>query len=87
MKINWKQKLSSRKFWAAIISYITGILATFNISDNAVLQITAILGGIGALMVYILAETYVDGKRESNTLVDFEKMLDDFDTIIEKQEQ
>lgn len=64
MNINWKQKLSSRKFWAAAVAYITSILTAFNVSDNVVVQITAILTGVGALAVYMLAEAYVDGKRE-----------------------
>ena len=28
-KIDWKRKLSSRKFWAALIGFITAILYVF----------------------------------------------------------
>lgn len=66
---NWKQtlaaKLGSRKFWCAVAAYITSILTAFNVSDNTIVKVTTILGGIGALAVYILAEAYVDGKREA----------------------
>ena len=63
MKINWKQKLSSRKFWSALIAWITSLLAAFNIADNTTTQIIAIASGIGALCVYMLAEGFVDHAR------------------------
>lgn len=58
------RKLSSRKFWTAVLAYLTSILTAFNVSDSVIVQCTAIVSGIGALAVYILAEAYVDGKRE-----------------------
>ena len=34
MKIDWKQKLTSRKFWAAVIGFVTSILVVCNIKDE-----------------------------------------------------
>lgn len=65
MKIDWKSKLSSRKFWTAVIAYVGSLLTAFNISENIIVQVTTVVTGIGALIVYILAEAYVDGKRIS----------------------
>lgn len=65
MKIDWKQKLSSRKFWTASIAYITSILTAFNVSNNTIVQVTSLITGISALAVYILAEAYVDSKRNN----------------------
>ena len=42
-KINWKQKLSSRKFWAAVAGFVTAILVAFNVENGTVEQITAII--------------------------------------------
>lgn len=64
-KIDWKSKLTSRKFWAAIIGFITTLLTAFNISSLTIEQVVAIIGAVGTLIAYILAEGYVDGKRES----------------------
>lgn len=33
-KIDWKQKLSSRKFWAAIVGFITPLLIVFNVNGG-----------------------------------------------------
>lgn len=63
-KINWKQKLSSRKFWAAIVGFITPLLIVFNVNSLNIEQIVGIITAGGALVAYILSEGYVDGKRE-----------------------
>jgi uncharacterized membrane protein len=64
MKINWKQKLSSRKFWAAIIGFVTAVLVAFNVDELTIEQVTAIISGMGALIAYILAEGYVDAQNK-----------------------
>ena len=63
MKINWKNKLSSRKLWAAIAAWITSILTAFNASESVVARTAIIISGIGALIVYMLAEAHVDAKN------------------------
>ena len=59
-------KLSSRKFWCALLSWITSLLAAFNLADSSVTQITAIVSGIGALCVYIFAEGSADKARAAH---------------------
>lgn len=63
-KINWKQKLSSRKFWMAIINLVTNILIAANATDNQIAQTTAIILAGGGLIAYVFAEGWVDAKRE-----------------------
>jgi len=65
MKIDWKRKLSSRKFWAAVTAWVTSILAATNIAASEQAQIIAIVTGIGALAVYMLAEAYTDSKHKN----------------------
>lgn len=63
-KINWKQKLSSRKFWAAVAGFVSAILVAANTSENTVAQVTAIITAGGVLAAYILGESVVDANRE-----------------------
>lgn len=63
MKINWKAKLSSRKFWAAVAAYAGSILGAFSVSENIIARVSIIIAGIGALVVYMLAEAKVDASR------------------------
>lgn len=61
--INWKQKLSSRKFWMALIGFITALLYGFNVADATVEQVTSIIMAGSTLIAYILAEGFVDANR------------------------
>lgn len=62
-KINWKQKLSSRKFWVALVSFITALLVAFNVDAGSVEQITSIIMSFASLIAYILAEGWVDANQ------------------------
>ena len=63
MKINWKQKLTSRKFWCAVIGFVTAILTAFNVNDLTVEQVTAIISATSILVAYIIGEGLVDSAR------------------------
>lgn len=63
MDINWKHKLSSRKFWMAIIGFITPLLIIFNVETNTVEMVSNIIMSIGSLIAYILAEGWVDANK------------------------
>lgn len=65
-KINWKQKLTSRKFWAAIITFITTILVAFGINDVTIEQIIAIVSAASVMIAYIIGEGLVDSARLNN---------------------
>ena len=62
MKINWVKKLSSRKFWVALVALVAAIAAVFKFSDETVAQITSVISAAGVLVAYILCEGYVDAK-------------------------
>ena len=60
MKINWVQKLTSRKFWAAIVAVITSVCVIFGVEDITMEQVAALIMAVGALIAYILGEGFVD---------------------------
>lgn len=70
MKIDWKSKLSSRKFWALVAGFVGSLLVAFNVSEGSISQVTAIITAFGSVAVYILAESSVDkankGEDDSN---------------------
>jgi len=63
MGINWKQKLTSRKFWAAVIGFVTALLFAFGVDDPTTEQIVALITGLSTLVAYIIGEGLVDGAR------------------------
>lgn len=63
MNIDWKSKLTSRKFWAALVAVIVAVLAFFNVSDMKVEQVVTLVSAFGVLIAYILGEGMVDAAR------------------------
>ena len=74
MKINWKQKLTSRKFWAAVIGFVTTILVAFNVDTMTTEQIIAVITAASTLIAYIIGEGMVDAARvDGSILIDIDK--------------
>lgn len=67
MKIDWIKKLTSRKFWMAIVSLITAVLVAFNVPDMTIEQVTTIIMGFATVIAYIIGEGLVDAscKKEN----------------------
>lgn len=68
--MNWKTKLSSRKFWAAVVGFVTPILVICKIPESEIVTVSALITSCGALVAYIFSEGYVDAvhgsKEEDN---------------------
>ena len=63
MKIDWKQKLISRKFWAALVGFVTTLLVAFGVPDLQIEQVAAVITAAATLIAYIIGEGLVDAKR------------------------
>jgi uncharacterized membrane protein len=63
MTIDWKRKLTSRKFWMAVVAFITPLLLAFGVTEDSVTQVTAIIIAGADVLAYILAEGMVDANR------------------------
>lgn len=66
-KIDWKRKLTSRKFWAAVVGFVTALLIGFGMSENDVAQVTSIIMAGATLIAYIIGEGLVDASYHSNS--------------------
>lgn len=58
--INWVKKLTSRKFWAAVVGFVTPTMIAAGATDSQVTQVTAIIMGGAVLIAYIIGEGMVD---------------------------
>jgi hypothetical protein len=61
--IDWRRKLSSRKFWALAAGVVTSILVLAGAGEDTVVKVTALVTSVGAVITYILAEASVDCKN------------------------
>lgn len=62
-KINWKQKLSSRKLWCALISAVLGVVIAVFGEELPADTVDLIEKGIYAMIAYIFGESVVDAVR------------------------
>ena len=74
-KIDWKKKLSSRKFWALIAALVTSLLVVMRMPEETITQVVAVIGAFASIAVYILAEASVDKAGASADV--YEIILDD----------
>lgn len=66
-KINWRQKLTSRKFWALLAGFVIPLMAAFNFSENQIAQVVSIGAAGAAIVAYIFGESMVDSSREAQS--------------------
>ena len=62
-KIDWASKLTSRKFWAAIVGFVTALMLGFGMTESDVAQVTSIIVAGSTLIAYIIGEGLVDASR------------------------
>ena len=75
-KIDRKRKLTSRKFWAAVVGFITPIMIAAGAGDNEITQVAAIVMGGATLIAYIIGEGLVDS-ASTDLVIDTEITADD----------
>ena len=65
MNIDWIRKLTSRKFWIALVGFVTALLVAFKVDAGSIEQVTSIIMSFASLIAYILAEGFADaGNKE-----------------------
>ncbi len=70
MKIDWKRKLTSRKFWVAVAGFVAGLIVIFGGSQDTADKVSGSIMSGAAVVGYILAEGLTDvanaGKDDKN---------------------
>ena len=61
--MDWKQKLTSRKLWAAIGNFVAMLVVAFGGTQEEAVQITAIIMAGAGVVAYIIGEGLVDSSR------------------------
>ena len=65
-KINWKQKLTSRKFWVSIVGLATSIMVLTNTNAETQTQVAALIMAAASVISYTIGEGLVDASRNSS---------------------
>lgn len=75
--IDWKRKLTSRKFWAAVAGFVTGMIIYITSEDKSPEKLTAVIMSAGSLIGYIIGEGIADGGN--GMAYNYTVMTDDVD--------
>lgn len=65
-QIDWKSKFTSRKFWLAVIGFVTPLMIAFGASEASATQVASIIMAGGTLIAYIIGEGIVDSAHEKD---------------------
>lgn len=58
--IDWARKLTSRKFWAAVASFVSMMIVAFGGTENSATQIAALIMAGASVIAYIIGEGLTD---------------------------
>lgn len=64
--IDWRRKLTSRKFWAAIADFVTMLIIAFRGTQELAIQVTAIIMAGAGVVAYIVGEGLTDAAAIKN---------------------
>ena len=65
--IDWKRKLTSRKFWTALAGFVSGLIAAFGGSEATATQVTGLILSAASVVAYVLGEGWIDAANTGKT--------------------
>lgn len=66
MKIDWLKKITSRKFWVSIASFVSMLMVYFGAAESEAQQITALIMAGATVIGYLVAEGLADAGNAAN---------------------
>lgn len=87
MNIDWKRKLTSRKFWAAVADFVGMLLIALHVAEDTATQVTALIMAGAGVVAYILGEGLADA---ANNGVEYDVTVEtdsEADNLTERQNQ
>lgn len=68
--IDWVRKLTSRKFWAAVASFVSMMIVAFGGTENSATQIAALIMAGASVIAYIIGEGLTDAANVGTIDID-----------------
>ena len=68
-KINWVSKLTSRKWWTSIASFVTLLIIAFGGTESTATQVTSIIMAGAIVIGYTIGEGLIDSQGASGDIV------------------
>ena len=68
-KINWVSKLTSRKWWTSIASFVTLLIVAFGGTESTATQIASIIMAGAIVIGYTIGEGLIDSQGASGDII------------------
>ena len=65
-KIDWKRKLTSRKFWLSIASFVSMLMVALGQSESTATQVTSLIMAGATVIGYVIGEGLADYANAEN---------------------
>lgn len=65
--IDWKRKLTSRKFWTSVASFASMLLIYFGAAESDASKVAALIMAGASVIGYVIGEGLADGGNNSTT--------------------
>lgn len=62
-KIDWAKKLTSRKFWTAVASFVSMMIVACGGAESQAAQVTALIMAGASVVAYIIGEGLADASN------------------------
>ena len=76
-EINWKKKLTSRKLWTAVASFVSMMIVATGGAENTATQVTALIMAGASVVAYIIGEGLTDAAGTGGATVEAEVSIED----------
>lgn len=64
MKIDWKRKLTSRKLWVSIASFVSLMIVALGGTENEAAQVAALIMAGATVIGYVIGEGLIDAANK-----------------------
>lgn len=66
MNIDWKRKLTSRKLWVSIASFVSLLIVALGYSEGTASQVVALIMAGASVIGYVIGEGLADAGNKKN---------------------
>lgn len=67
--MDWKRKLTSRKFWAAVAEFVTMLMMAFHADKGTATEVAALIMAGAGVIAYIIGEGMADAGNGTQTVM------------------
>ena len=72
-KIDWKRKLTSRKLWMSVASFVSMLMVALNYTESQAAQIAALIMAGATVIGYVVGEGLADSANHTDFYISDEE--------------